>query len=135
MRVDSSIAKLDLAVQQKLNVLNAVTSVKEIKDINRFLKESERLKKTLYAMGPELEPMTDLACGTEGEEMGYMDIVVEACNIIVGLHAVVDYDLIKQTQSEWLLDDMFNYIAALRETFGKRIPALPASEEGRKEEM
>jgi hypothetical protein len=134
MRLDASIAKLDTAVQQKLNALHAVTSVKEIRDINRFLKESERLKKTLYTMGPAHEHVSDIECIAEGEDFNAIDVIVEGCNIIVGLHTVVDYDLIKETQSEWLLDDVFNYISALREAFGKKVPALPGSEEGRKEE-
>ena len=132
--IEYSLTTLNGAIAQKLRSLESVSSAKDIKEINNFLRESQRLKKTLYSIGDLAEEYIE----EEGESyidgegnLDYLGILIQACDYIIGLHSVADFKKVKSAKSQWLLDESADFLTELRQTFGARIPALPGSLEGR----
>jgi hypothetical protein len=132
---DLLVKQLDGVIQQKLSKLTKISSIKQMREINRFLREARRLRKTLISFSnvdeseiPDYAIMDD-----QGNETDYIEILVDGCTLINGLCSVIDYKKIKETKSDWLLDDANDYMSALRHVFGKRIPPLVGSMQGRDE--
>jgi hypothetical protein len=132
---DLLVKQLDGVIQQKLSKLTKISSIKQMREINRFLREARRLRKTLVSFSaldeseiPDYAIMDD-----QGNETDYIEILVDGCTLINGLCSVIDYKKIKETKSDWLLDDANDYMSALRHVFGKRIPSLVGSMQGRDE--
>jgi len=132
---DLLVEQLDSVIQQRLAKLSKISSVKQMREINRFLREARRLRKTLISFSSADEYNgTDYAIMDEqGNETDYVEILVDGCTLINGLCSVIDYKKIKETKSDWLLDDASAYLSVLRQVFGKRIPSLVGSVQGRDE--
>lgn len=131
-----SISILNGVIAQKLKSLSSVTSARDIKEINNFLRESQRLRKTLYSISDIAEEIIeeDYIEGSE-EDVDYMGILCQTCEYVKNLHSVVDFDKVKETKCQWLLDESAQFLSELRQMFGGRIPAMPGSVEGRQEEI
>jgi hypothetical protein len=132
--LEYSLNALNDVMAQKLKSLVSVSSAKDIKEINNFLRESQKLKKTLYSIGDLSEEYVEEggeAFIESDGEVDYLGILIQACNYIIGFHSVVDFEKIKSANSEWLLDESADFLVELRHLFGKRVPALPGSIESR----
>jgi hypothetical protein len=137
-QMNFSISTLNDVIAQKLRSLASVTSAKDIKEINSFLRESQRLRKTLYSIGDftEEEEYNNEGSYVEGaEDLDYMGILIQMCEYVKNFHAVVDFKKVKETKSQWLLDESAELLSELRNLFGGRIPVIPGSIEGRAEEI
>ena len=134
--IEYSLVTLNGVIAQKLRSLASVSSAGDIKEINNFLRESQRLKKTLYSIGDLVEEYVEEEGETyiEGDgNVDYLGILIQACDYITSFHSVVDFKKVKSTKSQWLLDESAEFLTELRRTFGARIPVLPGSLEGRDE--
>jgi hypothetical protein len=129
-----SISTLNDVIAQKLRSLASVTSASDIKEINSFLRESQRLRKTLYSI-TDIEEYEE-ETGIEGpESLDYMGILIQSCEYIKNFHAVIDFKKVKETKSQWLLDESAEFLTELREAFGGRIPVMAGSIEGRADDI
>jgi hypothetical protein len=131
-----SLSTLNDVIAQKLRSLASVTSARDIKEINSFLRESQRLRKTLYSISDieEYEDQSDSEI--EGpENLDYMGILIQACEYIKNFHTVVDFKKVKETKAQWLLNESAEFLTELRGAFGGRIPVMPGSIEGRADEI
>jgi hypothetical protein len=136
MAVTSSpMNQLNSAIEQKLRGLDKSISTQELGEIHSFVKEAKGLLDTLTTIqeGPPEELIQDLfGCeipeGYEYDETGQalLNYFVRACHLIVGLYALLDDHKIKETESDWVLEESRAFMDESREVFGYRIPALPA---------
>jgi hypothetical protein len=133
-QVQFSISTLNEVIAQKLKSLSSVTSAKDIKEINNFLRESQRLRKTLYSIG-DIDEEYEEEAYVEGGDVDYMGVLSQCCDYIINLHAVTDYKKVKETKAQWLLDESADFLNELRSIFGGRIPVMPGSIEGRSEDV
>lgn len=129
-----SISILNEVIAQKLKSLASVTSAKDIKEINSFLRESQRLRKTLYSISDIAEEY-DEETYVEGGDLDYMGVLSQCCDYIINLHTVVDFKKVKETKAQWVLDESAEFLNELRSVFGGRIPVMPGSLEGRSEDV
>jgi hypothetical protein len=138
-QMNFSISTLNGVIAQKLKSLASVTSAKDIKEINSFLRESQRLRKTLYSIGDFTEEeeyeSNEGSYVEETEDLDYMGILIQICEYVKNFHAVVDFKKVKETKSQWLLDESAELLSELRKMFGSRIPVIPGSIEGRQEDV
>lgn len=133
-----SLSTLNEVISQKLRSLASVSSAKDIKEINNFLKESQRLRKTLYLIGDveEYEDYEEEETSIEGpDNLDYMGILIQACEYIKNFHTVVDFKKVKEAKAQWLLDESAEFLSELRKSFGRKLPVIPGSAEGRLEEI
>jgi hypothetical protein len=127
-----SLVHLNKVVQNRLLSIPDTSSIKEIRNINRFLRESQRLRETIASMMPadveyETEEMTE---EEERAQTSMISVLTQACEIIAAMYKVVDHKQVKKDKLEWVCEDACGFLAEMRHAFGKRIPAVPGSMEG-----
>jgi hypothetical protein len=121
--LNASVTKLTGAIEQKLNKLNKSITTKELGELHSFLKEAKGILETLGAIAP-VEEYEEMEYDESGEV--FLDAFVDGCHLIKNLYALLDESRIKETESQWILDETKEYMDKAKEMFGCRIPPLPA---------
>lgn len=128
---DRTIKKLDLAMQEKLGELTKGVSAKKLGEIHSFMKEAKGLLDTLISIEVSddvrnnyLEGNCDSDEIDEIDETLY-DFIMDGCQLIYSLYILIDDEKIKETNSEWVHDDVEEFLGVARNLFGSRVPTLP----------
>jgi hypothetical protein len=129
--METSLNKLNSAIEQKLSKLTKTVSTKELGEIHLFVKEAKGLLDTLTSIceGPAEENELRLDCEFEGSTNEsddiFEDTLVRACHLIKGMYALLDDNRIKETQAKWIFDEAREFMDVTQELYGPRIPSLP----------
>jgi hypothetical protein len=129
--LQTSLTDLSKVIRNRLLSIPSASSSKEIRDITRFLKETQRLRETISSM----MPAGDCNCGFDYEEgltedesdaqMSVIEILTQSCEIIANMYKVLDHKRMKEDHCEWVSDDASVFLTEMRQTLGGRIPAVP----------
>jgi hypothetical protein len=125
--MNASMTKLNGAIEQKLSSLTKSVSTKELNEIHSFVKEAKGLLDTLTTIHEGPAEDCEYDPGQEYDETGQvlLDCFIQACHLIVGMHTLIDDHKVKETNSEWVLDEAREFMDGAREMFGYRVPPLP----------
>lgn len=125
--MNGSVNVLNGAIAQKLGMISNSMSTSELSEIHSFLKEAKGIRETILSLG-----CTDQCeCGFEDDDYldmsgeDFINTYAEACMLIKTLYSLIDDHKIEETQSQWVFDEVREFMEASREAFGARIPELP----------
>lgn len=125
--MNCSVAQLNTAIGQRLGMVSTSMSASELIEIHSFLKEAKSLRETIMSLGTfnevsqtNYEEMTDEEAGET-----FFEMFIQGCHLINDLYKLLDDEKIKETDSEWVLEEVRSYMDDAREIFSNRVPALP----------
>lgn len=124
--LNCSMDRLNGAIGQKLSVISGSMSTTELTDVHSFLKEAKGLREILTSMGTFEAPEGTEYSESE-EEAGelFFNSFIQACHMIVDMYTLLDDNKIKETNSEWVFEEVKGFMEEAQEIFGQRVPELP----------
>ena len=128
MTIERSVDKLTEAVGQRLKKVSKTITTEELSEIHSFLKEAKGLQDTLLSMGTFEDPRYSEEIECQFEEASgepTYDIFLQACYLILDMYRLLDDNKIKETGSEWILEDTKYFMDLAREVYGPKVPELP----------
>jgi hypothetical protein len=121
--IDNSVSKLNGAVEKRLSQLNKSISTQELGEMHNFVKEAKGLLDTLMSMNGNID---DYGFEEEYDESSevFTDMFIQACHLINSLYTLIDDHKIKETNSEWIFEEIREFMEFAKELYGPRIPVL-----------
>lgn len=121
-----SMNKLNGAIGQKLSMISGSMSTTELTDVHSFLKEAKGLREILISMGTfEALERTEYSELEEDAGEMFFNSFIQACHVIVDMYMLLDDNKIKETNSEWIFEEVSGFMEEAQELFGQRVPELP----------
>lgn len=123
--------KLCEVVNTRLKKLKKTSSVEDLRQANEFLNETKLIAEAIQFIGSlETTIPEDFYYETEqfSDDSGHttvVDIIAEACELMIAMYSVIDYNKIDEGNLQWIPEDVSNFLQDTRECFGTRIPQMP----------